>query len=805
MVDLRTFGHTEIYGCASRHSNIRFARTETTCGSVAPGTLQFGSDWGNQLNMATAIKNGSGLIGRWLGLLKTGPTVAGLLVVFAIAALQFSALPGFDRLGLMVFDSYQNAAPRAYRDAGVRIIDIDEESVERLGQWPWSRTEIARLTQRLSDAGTAAIAFDMVFSEPDRTSPGQIAARLEKQEGNATLVNALSGLPDNDDVLADSFALAPVVSGFFLLREDRGEPIELPSGMAVMGSPPTGQVAQYQGAVQSLPQLRQASAGLGSLSFVGDADGILRRAPLVFLHDGQLVPSLSLEALRVAQGADSILVRTSDGSGETAGAPGAVVNLRVGEFEVPTTAAGELWMHFSEPAPERTIPAWKLLSSNGLEADIRAAVEGQIVFIGASATGLRDLVSTPLDENEPGVTVHAQAAEQMILGQFLTRPDWAPGLEFFLILLLGGGLALLLPGAGAIIGAAIGAIATFAVAGGSWLAFDQWHYLLDPTWPIIALILVYAVQTLLSFRREERQRAYIHTAFDRYLSPEMVRQIAASPERLQLGGEEREMTVLFCDIRGFSRISEQYDPKEVINFLTGFLTPMCNILLEKKATVDKFIGDAILAFWNAPLDDPDQFRNGARAALQMVDSLERLNRELPQKPGQVWPPDVQIGIGMNAGLCCVGNMGSEQRLSYTLIGDTVNIASRFEGLTKQYGVQILIGSALAAKLDGFALLELDRVKVVGRDAADTIFALLGDETLNEDSAFTDLLRQHDRFLALYRAQNWTAAKDLLDEQEAAYRDAGLSTLVAVYRQRIGQLSDGPVRKDWDGVFEATRK
>lgn len=755
--------------------------------------------------MTSGIRNFSEWVGRWMALIKTGPIIAGLLVVIAIAAIQFAAIAGFDRLGLMVFDSYQNAAPRAYQDAGVRIIDIDEESVERLGQWPWSRTEIAKLTQRLSDAGAAAIAFDIVFSEPDRTSPDQIAARLPQVEGNEDLLRSLSDLPDNDDILADSFALAPVVGGFFLLHEDRGDPIELPTGMAVLGSPPSGQVEQYQGTVQSLPQLQQASAGLGSLSIVGDADGILRRAPLVFFHKGKLVPSLSLEALRVAQQAGSILVKTSDGSGETAGAPGAIVNLRVGDFEVPTTAAGELWMHFSEPAPQRTIPAWQLLSDDISEEEIRTAVEGQIVFIGASATGLRDLISTPLNENEPGVTVHAQAAEQMILGEFLTRPDWAPGMEFFLILLLGGGLALLLPGAGAMIGAAIGTVATVAVAAGSWLAFDRLHYLLDPTWPIITLILVYAVQTLLSFRQEEQQRAYIHTAFDRYLSPEMVRQIAANPERLQLGGEEREMTVLFCDIRGFSRISEQYDPKEVINFLTGFLTPMCNILLEKKATVDKFIGDAILAFWNAPLDDPDQFRNGARAALQMVDSLERLNRDLPQKPGQVWPPDVKIGIGMNAGLCCVGNMGSQQRLSYTLIGDTVNIASRFEGLTKQYGVQILIGSALAAQLDGFALLELDRVKVVGRDASDTVYALLGDETLNRDPAYRILQSCHDEFLTLYRAQNWARASDILDQHEAAYSDAGLAVLVTVYRQRIDELAKLPFQDGWNGVFEAKQK
>lgn len=755
--------------------------------------------------MGSMIENWRGWIGQRLELLKTGPIITGLLMVFGIAAIQFAAIPGFDRLGLMVFDTYQNAAPRAYQDAGVRIIDIDEESVERLGQWPWPRTEIARLTQTLSDAGAAAIAFDIVFSEPDRTSPDQIAAQLPTDEGNAALVRALSDLPNNDAVLADSFALAPVVNGFFLLKEDRGEPVELPSGIAVLGSSPTEAVEHYRGSIQSLPELRQASAGLGSLSIVADADGILRRAPLVFLHNEQIVPSLSLEALRVAQGADSILVKTSDGSGETAGAPGAIVNLRVGEFEVPTTAAGELWMHFSEAAPERTIPAWKLLSKDLSAEDLQSAVAGQIVFIGASATGLRDLVATPLSDNEPGVTVHAQAAEQMILGQFLVRPDWARGLELFLIILLGGMLAILLPNVGAVIGAAIGTVATIAIAAGSWLAFDQLQYLLDPTWPIIALALVYAVQTLLSFRQEEQQRAYIHTAFDRYLSPEMVRQIAANPERLQLGGEEREMTVLFCDIRGFSRISEQYEPKEVIDFLTGFLTPMCDILLESKATVDKFIGDAILAFWNAPLDDPDQFRNGARAALKMVSSLEQLNEIMPQKSGQVWPPDVKIGIGINSGLCCVGNMGSKQRLSYSLIGDTVNIASRFEGLTKHYGVNILIGSALATQLDGFALLELDRVKVVGREAPDTVFALLGDETMNEDPAITNLQSQHGKFLELYREQNWAAASRLLNEFEAGYDDGGLSVLVEVYRERIYRLSDGPINKEWDGVFEATQK
>ncbi|GAA4643599.1 adenylate/guanylate cyclase domain-containing protein [Pontixanthobacter gangjinensis] len=736
--------------------------------------------------------------------IKSGPVIVGLLVVAAVAALQFAAVPVFDRLGLWVFDSYQRAAPRVYEDAAVRIVDIDEESIERFGQWPWPRTEIARLTQRLSDAGAAAIAFDIVFSEADRTSPEQIADQLRLGEGNEALAARLAGLPSNDDALADVFAMSPVVGGFFLLKEDRGTALELPAGMAVLGSPPV-EVEQYSGSVQSLPILQDAAAGLGSLSIIGDEDGIIRKAPLLFSHRGQLVPSLSLEALRVALGAQSVLIKTSDGSGETAGATGAVVSIRVGDFEVPTTASGELLSRFTKPEPARTIPAWQILSKENSADQLAEQVEGQIVFVGASATGLRDLIATPLSDREAGVTVHAQAAEQIILGEYLSRPDWARGAEFLLVILMGGALALLLPKLGAVIGALVGFAGTASVYSGSWFAFDNWQYLLDPTYPVIALVLVYGVQTLLSFRHEEQQRAYIRGAFDRYLSPEMVRQISANPEKLELGGEEREMTVMFCDIRGFSRISEQYDPKEVINFLTGFLTPMCDILLERKATVDKFIGDAILAFWNAPLDDPDQFRNGARASLQMVAALEQLNLDMPAKPGQVWPPDVKIGIGMNAGLCCVGNMGSKQRLSYSLIGDTVNIASRFEGLTKQYGVSILIGSALADQLDGFALLELDRVKVVGREAPDTIFALLGDELFATGETYQSLTEHHSTFLFAYRQQDWALATATLDEFGAVYNDVGLSALAQIYRERVKHLSDHQKIANWDGVFAATQK
>jgi adenylate cyclase len=722
-----------------------------------------------------------------------------------VALLQFAQLPVLDRIGLLLFDSYQRAAPRPYQDAAVRVVDIDEESIRRLGQWPWPRTDIARLTERLGNAGAAVIAFDMVFSEPDRTSPARIADRMLRDGEDGPAVTALMQLPDHDARLAAAFGRAPVVMGYFLVRE-QGRETPLPkAGFAVAGSPPDAAVASYGGAIQSLPPLRDAAAGSGFISNATDSDGIVRKATLLARQNGQLLPSLALDAVRLAQGAGSIVVKTSDASGETRGAGGQVVSVKVGAFEVPTTSSGALWMHYTEPQPSREIPAWKILSGAMSADQLRQEFAGRIVFVGAEAIGLRDLVSTPLRDRDLGVSVHAQAAEQIILDRFLTRPDWAIGLERTLLLVLGCGLALILPRLGATLGAVFGASLIAALVWGSWWAFAARHYLLDPTYPVIAIGLAYVVVTGLEFYREERRRAYIHSAFDRYLSPDLVKRIADDPGQLELGGEEREMTVLFCDIRGFSRISEKLGPKQIIGFLIGFLTPMCDILLARKATIDKFIGDAILAFWNAPLDDPDQYENAARGALAMVARLEQLNREKQAQSVEPWPGEVRIGIGLNTGLCCVGNMGSAQRLSYSLIGDTVNLASRIEGLTKVYGVRIAIGSSLAARLPGFATLELDRVRVVGREAPETPHVLLGDQAMVATADFAGLARVHAALLADYRAQNWEAARGSIAALEPMGAAFGLEQLYALYRSRIDQLTASPPGRDWDGVFQATAK
>ncbi|WP_302053810.1 CHASE2 domain-containing protein [Sphingomonas tagetis] len=737
----------------------------------------------------------------------TRTALPGAVALLAVFLLQLAGTSSLTRIGQLVFDAYARAQPRAYQDVPVRIVDIDEGSIQRYGQWPWPRTDIARLMQKLGEAGAAVIALDIVFSEPDRTSPPRIADRLKSTSASPALLAALQGFPDNDAELAATMRDLPVVAGFFLTNEPRRVQARPKAGFAISGTSPDRALPAYRNAILPLPALDRAAIGNGSLTLGGDGDGIVRKAPLLARQGDQILPSLSLEALRVAQGAGSIIVKTSDGSGSFGGGrkDSEVVSIKVGDFEVPTTRAGELWMYFTAPRPERVVPAWKILSGDLSQAEMARLFGGQIVFVGAGAIGLRDLVSTPTQDRELGVMVHAQAAEQMLLGQFLTRPDWSDGLERVLVLVLGVLLLFLLPRIGAARGAALGLLLAGGTLAGSWFAFQRAHFLLDPTYPMLAILGVYVTQTVLTYYREERRRSYIHRAFDRYLSPELVKRIAADPGQLELGGEERQMTVLFCDIRSFSRISEKLAPRDVIRFLINFLTPMCDILLAKRATIDKFIGDAILAFWNAPLDDPEQHENAARAALAMLARLDALNREMPARTGQPWPGEVRIGIGLNAGPCCVGNMGSAQRLSYSLIGDTVNLTSRIEGLTKFYGVPIAMGQTLRERIPQFATVAIDLVQVVGRDTPEEVSALIGDEQLEQDSVFRQFAQAHQAMLDAYRGRDWSAAIELLDTQAAAARKFGLDTVHGIYRTRIAQLAASSPPADWNGVYVATEK
>jgi adenylate cyclase len=731
--------------------------------------------------------------------------LAGILPVLLVALLKLASPPAMIEIGSLVFDGYQRLSPRPFKDAGVRVVDIDDESIRRLGQWPWSRSDMAGLAGTIANAGAAAISFDIVFSEPDRTSPSRIAAWAQTQGVNPQQVADLRNLPEPDAQFAAMLQQTPSVLGFFLTHAKSRGPIRPKAGFAIAGTDPGASITAYSGGIMPLSAFQAAAHGLGFVSMRPDADGIVRRAPLVARAEDALLPSLSAETLRVAQGAGGIIIRSSDASGEVnAGAP-EMVGLKIGAAEVPVNERGELWLHYTGGAPERTVPAWKVRAGNLPQAELERLFSGRIVLIGTSAIGLTDLVATPVRERDAGVNVHAQAIEQMVLGDYLYRPDWVAGLEMAALLVAGLMLAFALPWLGAIRGGIMALALMTAVGGGSWYAFKAHNLLVDPTAPMLAVIASYIVVTLFTYLREERQRQYIHGAFDRYLAPELVRRITDDPGQLELGGEEREMSVLFCDIRGFSHVSEGLSPQQIIRFIIAFLTPMTDILLAHKATIDKYIGDAVLAFWNAPLDDPDQYRHAAKAALAMVARLGELNAEMAQQEKIPWPGEIAIGIGLNSGPCCVGNMGSEQRLSYSLIGDTVNLASRIEGLTKHYGVRIAIGSALAGRIPEFALIELDRVKVVGRDRPETIHALVGNEAMAASAEFIAFRRGHETMLADYRSRRWDEALNWLDGQADRAASYGLAKVYAEYRALAESYTTSPPPEDWDAVVTAKEK
>jgi adenylate cyclase len=703
----------------------------------------------------------------------------------------------------MVFDTYQQISPRPY-DAGLplRIVDIDEESLKRVGQWPWPRTVLADLVKKLSDNGAAAIGFDMVFPEPDRMSPANALRFWPQSEALAGLREEVERLPSNDQVFAEAIGEGPVVLGFIATPQGGSTP-QAKAGFAHGGDDPGLFAPGYAGAAASLPELQEKASGTGSLNWLPEHDQIIRRVPMVVQVDGKLFPSFAADMLRLAQGASTYMVKSSGASSEKAfGENTGIVKVRVGDYEVPTEADGEMWIRFAKQAKERYLPAWKVL--NG---DIgKQEIEGRLAIIGTSAAGLLDLRATPLEASVPGVELHAQAVEQILQGSFLQRPDFATPAELLYILVLGLLIAILIYRLGATGSAVLGGIAVAAVIGVSWYAFSAFGWLVDPVYPAIALTAVYLSGTLFVFLRTERERNRVRNAFGHYMAPALVERLADDPSQLKLGGETRDMTLLFSDVRGFTTISEGLNAEELTHFLNSLFTPLSKIILEEQGTIDKFMGDAVMAFWNAPLDDGEHATHACRAALRIMEEMPQLNerwRSEAEARGRSFSP-VKIGIGLNTGICCVGNLGSDTRFDYSVIGDNVNVASRLEGQSKTYDVGTIVGESTTARAPDFAFLELDLLKVKGKTEATRIFALLGNGEFKHSRTFSDFVGRHDEFIARYRAKDWDGA-ELLRRECDRINGAGLHRLYALYKERIDHFRRNPPPADWDGAAEALGK
>lgn len=684
------------------------------------------------------------------------------------------------------FDLLQELRPRQYQPVPVRIVDIDDASLAKLGQWPWPRTLLAELIRRIEAKGAAVVALDMVLAEPDRTSPARVMAGLPTAP--AIVERWIASLPDHDRVLADTIRGNPVVTGFALTTRGGGRAPAVHSGWVVAGDNPAGFVPGYGGAVTTLPALEAAAAGNGSLNLVPDRDQTVRRVPLVVRYGNKLYPSLAAEALRVAQGASTYIVKAAGASGVMAfGENTGISQIKIGQFPATTDASGAVWLYDTGHVPQRSIPAWRVMDGSA-PAD---ALRGNIVFIGAGAAGLGDLKATPLSLSVLGTTIDAQIAEQILLQNFLSRPDWADGAELLYLALLGIALILGLPRFGAALGAVFTAGVFVLVFALSWYAFATLHLLLDPVYPSIVALAVYLTASLLNQLQTEAEKRRVRHAFSHYLPSTLIEELVKDPSKLRLGGELRTMSFLFSDIRGFTSVAEKCKsrPDAITDIVNRFTTRMTEAIFRTGGTIDKYMGDCVMAFWNAPVNEKDHARRACEAALAMRQALKLLNEELGAEAsavhlaaGERLNVRLEAGIGINTGACIVGNLGSEMHFNYSVIGDAVNLASRLEGESKTYGVPIVLGEETERLVPDLATLELDIVAVKGKREQVRIFTLLGDHQVAADPAFLALRARHVEMLAAYRAGAWEEARQLI--AQCAGWSAELAPLYDFYRARI---------------------
>lgn len=603
-----------------------------------------------------------------------------------------------------VFDQYQRWQPRVAQDMGVRIVDVDEESLARLGQWPWPRTRMAELVERARAGGAAVLGFDAVFAEPDRSAPRalpQLAALP------AAARAAVLALPDPDVRFAASLAGAPAVLGFSLRPDGSAAALPERARYVQLGAPALAYVPQGGSVVAPLPLLAEAAAGLGALSFLPDGDGVLRRVPLVLRTGDRLLPSLSAEMLRVAQAQHNFLLR-ADG-----GPAGGLRELRVGRHALPVTADGELWLHFGRGDPARRIPAWQLLQGQVDGGDLH----GRLLLVGSSAQGLQDLRFTPLGSVLPGVEVHAQALEQMLSGTPLRRPAEMEALEALALLLGGllvGGLALRrgpLPSAAALL-AVLGLF-----AGLGWWAFSAEHVLVDPLTPALGVLAAFLVPSVVRYQASERRRRWLARAFSRYVSPNLVSHIVRHPEQLALSGERRECSFIFTDLVDFTGLMERIDPADAVGLLNDYLDGMIAIVFRHQGTLDRIIGDALAIVFSAPVAQHDHRQRAYDCALEM------------QRFAHVYAQGRPLGrtrIGVHSGEVIVGNFGGRTMFDYRALGDAVNTASRLEGANKYLGTRVCVSEATLAGCTGAQVRPVARLLPKGKTQPLRVFQPLHD-------------------------------------------------------------------------------
>jgi len=729
-----------------------------------------------------------------------------ILLVLLVDTSGLYKYPFIKQLENWTYDARLNFTRPDSIDDRVVIVDIDENSLAEVGRWPWGRDKLATIVENLFDFyDVDVVGFDIVFAEKDESSGLEKFEHLAKTSlrNDALYLQALDEIRPSlrhDEIFADSLIGKNIVLGYYfksrLQEGDTGVTGLLPPALTKMDVQwserlPINEAVGYGGNLEIL-QASAKSGGYFDNPFV-DADGVFRRVPLVQSYEGYLFASLALATTQAYLDSAEIELEV-----ETEGTRGgkeyyALETIKLKDHRIPVDANGAVFVPYrGRQGSFPYVPAHEVLSR---QAD-PMALRNKIVMVGTSAPGLLDLRSTPVQNIYPGVEVHANIISGILDNRINHKPAWTIGYEFVLLIVIAVAMALLLPLLSPLL-AAVGTVGlTGVVLAGTFVAWNS-NLILPLASPLLLILLMFMLHMSYGFFIESRGKRQLAHLFGHYIPPELVDEMSESPDEYSLEGENREMTVLFSDVRGFTSISEGMDPKQLTQLMNALLTPMTRVIHKNRGTIDKYMGDAIMSFWGAPLADSEHARHALYAALEMMKELEIMQQDFRQRG---WPK-VDIGIGLNTGDMNVGNMGSEFRMAYTVLGDAVNLGSRLEGLTKNYGVNIIVSESTKKSIPEFVFRELDLVRVKGKNEPVAIFEPIGHKN-DLDKSITSELTAYKRALKNFRAQDWDKAEVDFFNLSRTNPDR---MLYQVYMDRIAVYRKEPPGDNWDGVFTHTTK
>ena len=651
-------------------------------------------------------------------------------------------------LQLKTFDYLITSLAKKQSDEIV-VVNFGEKSVEKFGQWPFDRRDIAKTIDKLKENGASVIVAPILFSEKDRAG------------GDSELAKVLDGV-----ILAQT----PTTQN--------AKPDSVRRGFASIGPvDPARFVYRWAGGLRPLDQYAEAASGVGVVATVPELDGVVRRVPLLVNIASGLYPSIPLETIRVAAGDPSFQVKTNEGGIEAVRVPAYPA--------IDTDERGRIWL------------AWNTKFKTLEATEINARVKDKIVILGLTIEGVGGIIATPIGEKWAH-EIQAQALQTLIDGTSISRSSIARIVEGILLTLLLAICLYIVPRLTVVMTVPFYLLFVAGVSVGSYYLFKTNLQLWDPSYIILAGSIVFGHLVFNNFAREFRLKQQIKKQFGTYLSPALVEKLQKNPELLRLGGETREISIMFTDVRGFTNISEHYgaDVQGLTQIMNRYMTAMTAKIIQNEGTLDKYIGDAQMAFWNAPLDDEMHARHAVKTALEMLGDLERFNKEIAVEG----VPPFGMGLGINTGSVVVGNMGSSQRFDYTCLGDTVNLASRLEGQSKPYHVKMVIGPKTYEYVkDEYLCVELDCLAVKGKSEGVKIYTIVEKNGINKAYA-----RTHADFIKYYRAQEWDRLENYFHVLESAF-GGDLKEYYEMMKERVEEYKMNPLPKDWDGVFRTNSK